>query len=72
MSSSFSSCGGFGGFVLVFHGKIIANIYIVSVTVLSTVYTGMHLILIKALCDRCCYHTYSTGQGSEAQRGYVI
>lgn len=49
MRSNFSPCGWFGNCV-VFHRKIIINIYLVPAAVLSTLYTRMPLILIKALC----------------------
>lgn len=57
---------------MVFDGKIIANICIMSAAVLSTLHTLMHLIFVKVLGDRCYYRTHFTGQVSEAWRPEVI
>lgn len=42
---------------MVFYGKIIANICIMSAAVLSTLHTLMHLRFVRALGDRCYDHT---------------
>lgn len=48
--SHFNFWGSLDGCVLVFYGKIITNIYIVSATVLSILHTLMYWILIKTMC----------------------